>query len=232
MTKTITLLLLFLSSAFIYAQVGIGTTAPTADLDINGTLRVRNLPLSTTNTNFLTTDAIGNVSQSSFYSISDIQTVTASTNIDQTITGISVINNIDLGLSLTIDIPANKEALLLINYSVPIGIDLTTNQPSGAYYGIRFLMDGTEVQAGSRKSSVVLESPGSVSAKMTSISCFYTRYYGASTTDRTITVSLNGYVEQYESPGIAFTYRFNMWNPTGPNYNWGHGTLASQLFLR
>ena len=48
---------LFLFCSFnLLAQVGIGTTAPTADLDIDGTVRVRSLSSGT-----LTSDADGNL---------------------------------------------------------------------------------------------------------------------------------------------------------------------------
>lgn len=42
--------LLLLLSISIYSQIGIGTTTPTETLDINGTLRVRNLTTGTTET--------------------------------------------------------------------------------------------------------------------------------------------------------------------------------------
>ncbi|MEG0926708.1 hypothetical protein [Chryseobacterium sp.] len=62
-TKTITLLTLITLSAFSYAQtgnVGINTTGPTKNLDINGDLRVRTLPIMPGGTP-LVSDANGNV---------------------------------------------------------------------------------------------------------------------------------------------------------------------------
>ncbi|NND62189.1 MAG: hypothetical protein HKN48_03230 [Flavobacteriaceae bacterium] len=48
--------LLFLTTYGLFAQVGIGTTSPTTDLDINGSIRVRDLGSGT-----LVSDANGNV---------------------------------------------------------------------------------------------------------------------------------------------------------------------------
>ena len=45
--KTILLIFTFLVSACAFAQVGIGTTAPSAALDIDGDLRIRNVPIET-----------------------------------------------------------------------------------------------------------------------------------------------------------------------------------------
>lgn len=55
-------LLLLLCTNFLFGQVGIGTTAPTKDLDINGELRIRNVPGSSSSGNtILSTDSEGNV---------------------------------------------------------------------------------------------------------------------------------------------------------------------------
>ncbi|CAM4330278.1 hypothetical protein [Flavobacterium terrigena] len=61
--------LLHLSLVFfvtnVFSQVGVGTTTPTADLDVNGTLRVRTSNTTTNNTaakdSILVTDNLGNV---------------------------------------------------------------------------------------------------------------------------------------------------------------------------
>ena len=44
MKKLNILFFIILSYTNLFSQVGIGTTSPTKDLDINGELRIRNLP--------------------------------------------------------------------------------------------------------------------------------------------------------------------------------------------
>lgn len=61
-------LLFFLFNCFcFYAQVGIGTTSPTADLDVNGTLRIRttstNLNESAAKDSILVSDNLGNITR-------------------------------------------------------------------------------------------------------------------------------------------------------------------------
>lgn len=64
MKKTYLLFFIF-NFTFSFSQVGIGTTAPTADLDVNGTLRVRTLDTnpneSAAKDSVLVSDNIGNV---------------------------------------------------------------------------------------------------------------------------------------------------------------------------
>lgn len=62
--KKATLVFFILLINFSYAQVGVGTTAPTKDLDINGELRIRNVPYATSSGNaILSVDTSGNVSK-------------------------------------------------------------------------------------------------------------------------------------------------------------------------
>ncbi len=219
-------LFLFLITSFIAnSQVGIGTTSPTADLDVDGTFRVRNLPSNSTNSEFLTTDIDGNVYKTNNFVFAETEAIVASSNVDQDVFLNTIINNLNLGLSLTVNIPANKEGFVIISYSVPVGISSFTNVQD-SYYGIRFLVDGVEDQAGSRKSSVLQNA----ASNMTSISCIYTKTYPAQTTDQSITITLNGYIEQ-TIDGFA-TYRFNMWTPFGDNFNWGRATMVKQIFLK
>ena len=205
-----------------YSQVGIGTASPTKDLDINGELRIRNLPYLT-DSEFLACDNLGNIGKYRPMLISDISSVIASSDIDVLINTSTIINNINLGLSTTIFIPANKEAII-IDYSVPIGISSFTT-PIG-YYGITFLKNGSEEAAGSRKFSINTNE----NANMVTINNHYVENYASSSTDRYVTYSLNGYVETHNNS--LNTFRFNMWNPLGDNYNWGKATLSKIVYLR
>ena len=199
--------IIFLISLFCFtinltvAQVGIGTTDPTADLDVNGNLRVRNIPASSSNTSVLTTDDDGNITKSNFFTLSDLQTDIADAPVTRymgSVIGFSeIIDDIDLGLSTTVTIPENKEAIIVVMYSVPVGIRNRFEQfeldAFNSYYGIRFLKDGVEEPAGSRKSTLI-ESEGQQC--MTTITGFFSEKLDSVSTSRTITFTLNGYVEQ------------------------------------
>lgn len=227
-TKLYLSIILILTSTFSFAQVGINTTSPTKDLDINGELRIRNLPTQTNNA-LIVADEEGNIGKLKAYMISDIGTTVATTNVDVTINPspiIEVRNDINLGLSTTVTIPANTDGFVFITYSVPIGISTFTT-PRG-YYGIRFLKNGIEVPGGSRKFSIII-SP--TTSNMASVSATYTENFVGSPIQRTITYTLNGYIEQIQD-SIDHSFRFNMWAPTGDNFNWGRAAITKQVYLR
>jgi hypothetical protein len=212
-----------------FSQVGIGTTSPTKDLDVNGEMRVRTLPLQNlSNSSLLSTDINGNLGKISTPVLLDIGSTDATTNVDVTLSGNgAIVNNLDLGLSIVVNIPANKDGNLVINYSVPIGISSFT-QPSG-YYGIRFLKDGLEIESGSRKFAFIT---GLSIAGMTSVTNTYIESFTSSPFNRTFTYSLNGYLEQVISVDPSNTYRFNMWSPSPPNYNWGRSTMSKLVYIK
>lgn len=216
--------LFFLSTCFLQAQVGVGTTNPTKDLDINGELRIRNVPTSTNSTDVLTVDTDGNVQKFETFLLSEVNSLVATNNVDFT-TPDGTVDNVDLNLSTTVTIPANTEAIVIITYSVPMGIPSGNN--TNGYYGIRFLRNTIEAPQGSRKSSIVNNMS---TVNMVTISNTYTENFTPSTTDRVITYTLNGYIEQTTNQNR--TYRFNMWAPTGPNFNWGRATLTKKVFIK
>lgn len=92
--------------------------------------------------------------------------VTATAPVNQAVTAGTTVNNIALGLSITITIPAFTEAKVITTYSVPMG---TTTESAGfnGYYGIRFLKAGVELPVGSRKYTIVPAS--GVTARMASV---------------------------------------------------------------
>ncbi|MFS4483136.1 hypothetical protein ACKGJY_08970 [Hyunsoonleella sp. 2307UL5-6] len=213
-----------------FSQIGINTTSPTKTLDINGELRIRTLPINNIATSVLTADTDGNISKSQAFVLWEVDSQVASLPINRTTSAQTIIDNIDLGLSLTVNIPANVEARIIINYSVPIGISSFT-EPVG-YYGIRFLKDGTEAPAGSRKYSVLNNSDNQEeTANMVTVSNVFTENLTASTVDRTFTYTLNGYIEQLRS-GTSHNYRFNMWDSVPPNFNWGRATITKTVYIK
>lgn len=221
------LLLILVFQSSIYSQVGINTTTPTKTLDVNGELRVRTLPSSSSVTQALYADNDGNVVTSNKYVLTESEAAIASNPVDQYLTGGgTIVNNINLGLSLSVFVPANKTCMVQINYSVPVGIASFSN--STGYYGIRFLKDGVEYQPGSRKYSMIQNG----AANMVTVSNVVSETLTPVAFDRTIVYTLNGYIEKND--GGTHTYRFNMWdgNPVNNNFNWGKATMIKLVFLK
>ncbi|WP_298556160.1 hypothetical protein [uncultured Algibacter sp.] len=213
-----------------FSQIGINTTDPTKDLDVNGELRIRNLPINNLATSVLTADADGNISKSQNFVLWDVDSQVAVVPVNYSTSADIIVNNIDLGLSIVVTIPANVEARIIMNYSVPMGLASFT-EPVG-YYGIRFLKDGVEAPSGSRKFSVLNNSDNQEeTANMITISNVYTENLASAAAVRTITYTLNGYIEQLRS-GITHNYRFNMWDANPPNYNWGRATLTKTVYIK
>lgn len=231
------ILLFLLLSQIVMAQVGIGTTNPTKDLDVNGELRVRNLPEDNDSFNILTTDNNGNISKVTDAKL--LKTIffdeaTSPVNYYLYNTGNVTVDNVNLGLSITVTIPAYTKGTVIVNYSVPLGISSGYISVNG-YYGIRFLRNGTEAQSGSRKYSVPLryDGGGIDTYSMVSVSANFQEEINNSTNPNAIniTYSLNGYIEQGHSEFSPVIYRFNMWSSFGDNYNWGKGYINGQLYL-
>lgn len=153
--------------------------------------------------------------------------VTATGPVNQAVTAGTTINNIALGLSITITIPAFTEAKVITTYSVPMG---TTTESTGfnGYYGIRFLKGNVELPSGSRKFTIVPSS--GVASRMASVGATVGDNISNNTASPiTITYTLNGYVEPIAG---SSTIRFNMWQTSGNNFNWGLGYMFTQLFLK
>jgi len=116
----------FISTISVYllnAQVGVNPVAPTNDLDINSKLRVRTLPTQDISNSFIVTaDPNGNIGKAASFILVDVGLKIATTNLNSTVTGQEVIDNLDLGMSLSITIPANKGAFVIITYSAPAGL--------------------------------------------------------------------------------------------------------------
>ncbi|HCA06615.1 hypothetical protein [Chryseobacterium sp.] len=162
------------------------------------------------------------------WKLDNVFDVTATAPIDQLVTATTAVNNINLGLSVTITIPAFTQAKLVTTYSVPMGTTaIATN--FGGYYGVRFLKNGAELPAGSRKYTVPAVSSGA-SSRMASVNATV----GDTVINNTaspvnVTYALNGYVEPTADTA---TIRFNMWSTVDPNFNWGRGYMSIQMFTK
>ncbi|MCT2560833.1 hypothetical protein [Chryseobacterium herbae] len=162
------------------------------------------------------------------WKLDNVFDVTATAPIDQVVTATTAVNNVNLGLSVTITIPAFTQAKLVTTYSVPMGTTaIATN--FGGYYGVRFLKNGAELPAGSRKYTVPAVSSGA-SSRMASVNATV----GDTVVNNTaspvsVTYALNGYVEPTADTA---TIRFNMWSTVDPNFNWGRGYMSIQMFTK
>ncbi|MEI3789113.1 MULTISPECIES: hypothetical protein [unclassified Chryseobacterium] len=148
----------------------------------------------------------------------------------------TTINNVPLGLSLTVDIPPHSACRVIVTYSVPVGTYnvVPTNASGFGYYGVRFLRNGAEDPAGSRKYTILPAGGGASSGMVSSGATYIAIETNATSTVKTITYDLNGYIEL--GGGGSFTSTnivFNMWDNIGnPNFNWGYGTMTAQVFAK
>lgn len=129
------------------------------------------------------------------------------------------------GFSKTISIPANKEAKIVVSYSIPAGVHNTL----GGYFGVTLRKDDLEFDSGSRKVSVST-SNGSAEQLMSTISATVADNIEASSSTQRITYSLRGYIESLG--GYNSSARFLMYDNVGRNYNWGRGYWSIMVFLK
>lgn len=166
----------------------------------------------------------------SFQSI-DFYSSEAASPVDQSVGVNTIVNNINLGLTLSVIVPANSTAKIMLSYSEPIGT--TSFNVPGMFLGVRALKNGVELPAGSRKYTV-FPTPAGLSTTMVTVSAQYLDLViNNSAAPITITYSLNGYVETANAGGSASNIRFNMWdgNPANNNFNWGRGNFVAQAFI-
>ena len=102
--KTIKLLfftLLLVVTNVSFAQVGIGTTDPSADLDVNGNARIRSIPTGVGEDEILTVDAAGNIRKVNSESTAQVLVLQKSTN--QFITTANTIQRVTFDAAPVID---------------------------------------------------------------------------------------------------------------------------------
>lgn len=152
--------------------------------------------------------------------------VTATNPVDRLCTPGTTINNINLGMAVTVQIPPFTQAKLVTSYSVPMGTTAQVANFSG-YYGIRFMKNTTELVAGSRKYSIIPST--AAGSRMASVSATIGETINNNTASSiSVTYSLNGYVEPI---GVENgTVRFNMWSSADPNFNWGRSYMTVQMY--
>lgn len=233
--KTLLVLLIPFISFAQLGRVGIETVNPTKTLDVNGELRVRELPL--VNGSLLSSDTLGNVGVSGFSF--GLYSVSASAPVEVRTTGpfgrTSIIRGIDLGMVLPVTIPAGTTAKILVSYFVPFGV-VTSPETLSCYQGTILFRNGTEVPGASTKFQMDEQHPIAALAnvngtfRMANITTTYLDTYdNTGSSPAILTYSLKGYVEEYYSSDNNVTYRFNMWSATGDNFNWGKSVMVIQV---
>jgi len=133
------------------------------------------------------------------------------------------------GFNQTITIPANKEAKVIISYSIPVG----TSHPAG-YYGITMQKKApnsltfSDFDAGSRKYSATTQLVGA-DYSMVTISATVSDVIAASSSEQKISYRLMSYLENNSNNHIYFMFKSSE-DPN--NYNWGQGYWFLQVFLK
>lgn len=144
-------------------------------------------------------------------------------------TGNTTNDNVNLGLSKAITIPASTKALVTVLYSVPAGIAFvpsTSQTIPSTYLGVRFLRNSTEEPAGSRK--FTMPGAGRLGFSVTSMSTItgvYSEVVTSGASATTVTYDPRGYIEQNANPS-NLSYTFNMAAASGPNFNWGKAAMV------
>lgn len=230
--KQCTFLFLIVSTQA-FSQVGINTTEPMATLDVNGDLRIRQLE-ERSGSHVLSINAEGSVSKFKAFLLHDADEKVATQSVIQTIVGEETITDLDLGLSISVTIPANTESKVIINYSVPMGTAVG-HDPGKTYIGIKFTKDGLEKPQGSRKFTLIpveYDSTNNISS-MGTITNTYIENFETHSADRTIVYEVKGYIEQHDPGGSTMnSYKFNMWSNGTDNYNWGKGAIVYQTYTK
>ena len=228
----VVLALSLISTIQLYGQVGINTTNPTATLDVNGSLRIRQLD-NASGSHVLSINNEGKVSKFKTYLLYDGDEVVATSPVDEVLTGSETINDIDLGLKIVVTIPKQTNAKVIVNYSVPMGTSLENN-PEKTYIGLTFLKDAVEMPQGSRKFTLPplqLQSGNNISS-MGTITNTYIENFEPYPTERQIVYAVKGYVEQHTMSNAQYAYKFNMWNNSNTNYNWGKASISYQTYVK
>jgi len=209
------------------AQVGIATTDPTAALDVNGDLRVRDLPLSSGH--ILTTDVNGNIGKR--LAERELYKASASAPVNVTLPrGQINRNSIALGLVVDVVLPPNSRNVIQLDYLVPVGNTKFVNDLE-AYVGANLVKDGNLLSEGTSKHALTLREATASGVRgiyrITHIAGAYVeQLINATNNPVTVRYEVRGYVEQASSGDNSNPYRFNMWSASGNNFNWGRAFVA------
>jgi len=98
------------------------------------------------------------------------------------------------------------------------------------YSGIRFLNDGIEAPEGSRKFSLLSRAVTSSFALYYEMAA-YTGTFAPSASPTNVTYALNGYMEYFGTSTVP-TFRFDVWQASEPNYNWGRESVPIRIFIK
>jgi len=240
MKKQFTTLLSIVIFSSAFGQVGINTPTPTETLDVNGNARVRN-PIDIEGTNQLSrfnrrilsdeNGVLGYVPNFSkiTYGLDNIYEATMSTVISTTSSGTLFLN-----LSTTITIPAKTNALIVIDYNIPV-YRINGSGGNCSYAGIT-LMKSTngaanqELEQGSRKFTFASYAGNSATAQGLPVAGkAVDNIINNTNSPITIVYTPLGYTETNST-----TVYFGMWQNSGSgvNFNWGRGSMTATSYFK
>lgn len=228
--------LIFLLTLPLFSQVGIGTVNPSAMLDVNGDVRVRDLPDSDSSV-FVVASPDGTLGKKNveFDIIENTHFATSPVTRNIFTEGSNYVGNIDLGLSISISIPENRKAIINLVIEVPAGTVSGYHLPNG-YIGMNFYRNGFNLDDYDSKFSFGdLRTTNFTSVDMNKIITSYSETIVPQAAAQTINYSVRGFIDQihalYTSSGNSIGYRFNMWSASGNNYGWGRAKIQYKITL-
>lgn len=242
--KTSICLFYFLLSITVFSQVGINTTNPTKMLDVDGEVRVRNIP-EMMKDSILVSDGKGNVGHRNIASITTqgitfdydkkyaVRTSTPNGNSIYNrytntsglyiTTGSTTHPFVELNLSIDVNIPINTKAIVTVDYIVPMGVVGQHTQVNG-YLGTTFFKNGLRKPEADRKFSLnqmfkINNQSNHSHANMNYATAQYVEIVINDTQSIiTNTFEVKGYIEQAYANDDTL-YRFNNWESW---YNMNH----------
>lgn len=233
--KQLTYFLCLLIPFLTLAQVGIGTTNPTKDLDVNGELRVRVVNEQLTDS-IVTVDGNGNIGYRDINTIlsgGNYQRVKTYSNApyDVIVTGVYADDNISLDMFASVIIPADFNGMLDIRASVPMGL-ASSPDVIESYIGLSLWRLGVQLPNESRKFSLDKDHTGNdIVYRMGYVEIeYWEAINNVGSPAYTLTFQTRGIIEHAYSSDVVTTYRFRMWDAIpSQNYNWGRAYIEYEL---
>lgn len=233
------LLISLLSIMSSFGQVGIKNDNPEADLDVNGSVRFRNLVNNgVTYNRIVLSNSVGDLGVKAigendfrvkdvFYAFMPDKVTTTQSNAALLGTGLSAL--IELGLDIEVEIEPNSVTAISLEYNVPVSAPVRNNDTRiPQYMGVTLVKNESnkniELDEGSRKLTFfainntenIISMP--VSGRATDI------ITNTTNTTKKITYSAKGFIEN----GLSQPKTFG--NPGGSNSGFGNGIITVQVY--
>lgn len=237
--KALVIIILLLSSAFLFSQVGIGTTNPQAQLHIQG-----NLPLPTLIVEDIqpsTADRYLVIDPTS-HEVGYRTTLPSSGGYQRIIDEMgsayfvsapagNYIDSWDVGQSITVNLADGMNHIITVYYEMPMGSLSSASEEDLVYLGVEFYKNGVlQDQPTGKQSMAVNHNIGGtgIYSMYKLVGNFFDSLNNTTGSSVSYTYSLRAYIEQYAAANPK-QYVFGMWDGAGNNYNWGKGTLVVEV---